>query len=111
MHKVRYEEIREDGKLNTTIASEFSENHPMFKKYGVREMVASGYCDGKPEFYTLRADVFGKSVDFRARPQIFSEAKPNEVVAAFLKRLSRAVNYKQTPFLENLVEIAQHIKK
>ena len=113
MTRIHYEQVDEKtGKLSTIITSEFSDKHPMYKKYGVREMVASGYCDKKPNrFYTLRADVFGREVEFKAEPCWKDEIKPNNEVAKFLQRLKKGINYKQTKFLENLVEIAKYIKK
>jgi len=108
MTQAKYEGKMNDGKTTyTKLVSEFSDEHPMYKKYGVREMQVDKFPRNR--IYQLKADAFGQRIEFQ--PSLWDKKPTNDAIAEMLKRLKRAVNYKQTSFLENLVEIAKHIKK
>lgn len=112
MTRVRYVKDRDNGKT-TLVVSEFNEQHPMYKKYGIREMEAAGYGGDKPNrFYKLTADVLGdKNIELKIKPGIFEEINPLEQMKKLLKSLNRASKYKQTSFLNNVLSVTQYIRK
>ena len=109
MTQARYTKSGTNGP-DTKIVSEFSETHPMRKKYGVVRTELSGYNGVKPRCYRLEADVFGQRIEFE--PNLFDRnIKPNDQMAGMLKRLKKAAKYKLTPFVDNLANIAKYAKK
>ena len=114
MKREKYEKL-EHGELKTIVQAEFSENHPMYKRYGVREIQSTRYQHqgNRNVYFNLKADAFGRNIEYEASPDLpflGNAKKANKKVAEFLQRLKKGIKYKETSFLNNLVEIAKHIK-
>ena len=90
------------------VTAEFSDKHPLYQKYGIRNMKTLAGDDGRRS-YSISGDTYNGKNKFHFSVGTANNSEPQKVIANFLKDLAKARNFVLPKGMESIFNVAKHI--